>query len=70
MLKISPPHQSSSHTDKDDDRAKEVGEEEEGGDEHTGQGDPKVPQQLTCDHLVCLPAAVFLQIYVEKWRSG
>ena len=65
MLKISP-HQSNSHTDEDDDRAKEVGKKEEGGDEDAGQGDPEVPQQLPCDHLVRLPAAVFLQVQVNS----
>lgn len=51
-------NQSNSHTDKNDDRAKEVCEQEESGDEDAGQRDPEVPHQLPCDHLVCLPAAV------------
>jgi len=52
-------NQSSSHAEEDDDRAKEVCKEEEGGEEDAGQGDPEVPQQLPGDHLVRLPAAVF-----------
>ena len=56
------PHQSDSHTDEDDDRAEEVCKKEKSCDEDTGQGDPKVPQQLPCDHLVRLPAAVLLQV--------
>ena len=69
MMKISPPHQSNSHTDKNDDRAKEVCEQEESGDEDAGQCNPEVPHQLPCDHLVCLPAAVLLQI-MKSERSG
>ena len=56
------PHQSNSHTDEDDDRAEEVCKKEESCDEDAGQGDPEVPQQLPCDHLVRLPAAVLLQV--------
>ena len=68
--KISPPHQSSSHTDKDDDRAKEVGEEEEGGEEDAGKSDPEVAEQLLRDHLVGLPVAVLLaELYQNVYRK-
>ena len=43
-----------------DERAKEISEEEEGGDEDAGQSDPEVAEQLLCDHLVRLPVAVLL----------
>ena len=55
-------HQSNSHTDEDNDRAKEVCKKEESCDEDAGQGDPEVPQQFPGDHLVRLPAAVLLQV--------
>ena len=48
-------------TEQDHEGAEEVSEEEEGGQEDTGQGDPQVPDQFLRDHLVRLPVAVLLQ---------
>ena len=59
-------YQCYSNAKKHDERAGEVCEEGEGGEEDAGESDPEVAEQLLRDHLVRLPAAVFLQVQVNS----
>ena len=54
-------HQAEGHRDQDIDRAQDISQEDQGGQEHAGQGDAEVPDQLPRDHLVCFPVGIFLQ---------
>lgn len=53
-------YQCYSNAKKHDERAGEVCEEGEGGEEDAGESDPEVAEQLLRDHLVRLPVAVLL----------
>ena len=60
MFTLDVKYQCYSNAKKHDERAEEVSEENEGGEEDAGESDPEVAEELLRDHLVGLPVAVLL----------
>ena len=57
-------HQAEGDGEEDQDGAKDICQEDQGGQEDTGKGNAKVPEQLSGDHFIRLPVGIFLIQYL------